>query len=76
MEKCFIIINPQCACASRVTVLVPYVCLLPRFLPLRAAREQNSDTRRFVAATTKAIFVKLLRSKVKVNELIFSEYEN
>ena len=27
------------------------VRLLPRFLPLHATREQNSDTRRFVAAT-------------------------
>ena len=27
------------------------VSLLPRFLPLHATREQNSDTRRFVAAT-------------------------
>ena len=32
-----------CVCLS--------VCLLPHFLPLRAMREENNDTRRFVAAT-------------------------
>ena len=53
-------INPQRACAARVTVLVPFnnyyvslsVCLyIPRFLSLHAMKEQNSDTRKFVAAT-------------------------
>ena len=56
---CLIIINPRRACAARVTVLglsfrpsvCPSVrlsvCLLPRFLPLRATRRPKSDTNGF-----------------------------
>ena len=42
--------NPQRACAARVTVLglsCLSVCLLPRFLPLRATRRPKSDTNGF-----------------------------
>ena len=42
-----LIINPRRACAARVTVLGPFVCLsvclLPRFLPPRATRQRNRD---------------------------------
>ena len=41
------LINPRRAYAARVTVLGLLVCLsvlLPRFLPLRATRQQKSDT--------------------------------
>ena len=62
----FLIINPRSASAARVIVLGlsfrPSVCLLPRFLPLRATRQQKSYTNWFSA--TLAIFVKMLRSKV------------
>ena len=44
------VINPRRACAARVTVVVlsfrPSVCLLPRFLPLRARRRPISYTKR------------------------------
>ena len=46
-------INPRRACAARVTVVVLSfclsVCLLPRFLPLRATRRPISDTNWFSA---------------------------
>ena len=56
------IVNPRRACAARVTVLglsfrpsvVPSVCLLPRFLPLRVTRRPKSDTNGFSA--TLALF--------------------
>ena len=55
-----IIINPRCACAARVTVVVlsfrPSICLLPRFLPLRARRRPISETNGFSA--TLALFFK------------------
>ena len=48
-----IFINPRRACAARVTVVVLSfclsVCLLPRFLPLRATRRPISDTDGFSA---------------------------
>ena len=48
------IINPRRACArgftwSVIPSFLPSVCLLPRFLRLRATRQQNSDTNGFVA---------------------------
>ena len=53
-----VLINPRRACAARVTVVVlsfrPSVCLLPRFLPLRARRRPTSDTNGFSA--TLALF--------------------
>ena len=56
----WIIINPRRACAARVTVVVVSfclsVCLLPRFLPLRATRRPISDTNGFSA--TLALFLK------------------
>ena len=56
------IVNPRCACAARVTVVVLSfclsvclsICLLPRFLPLRATRRPISDTNGFSA--TLALF--------------------
>ena len=52
------IISPRRACAARVTVLVLSfclsVCLLPRFLPLRAKRRPINDTNGFSA--TLALF--------------------
>ena len=50
-----IIINPQRACAARVTVLGlsflpsvrPSVCPVPLILPLRATRRPKSDTNGF-----------------------------
>ena len=61
------LVNPRRACAARVTVLglsfrlsvVPSVCLLPRFLPLRVTRRPKSITNRFSAT-----LVKMLRLKV------------
>ena len=61
-------LNPRRACAARVSTwfvsvsVRPSVCLLPRFLRLRATGQQNSDTNGFVAIYTgfilkKAIFV-------------------
>ena len=54
------LIHPRRACAARVTVVVlsfrPSVCLLPRFLPLRATRRPISDTNGFSA--TLALFSK------------------
>ena len=54
------VINPRRACAARVIVLGlsfrPSVCLLPRFLPLRATRRPKSDTNGFSA--TLALFLK------------------
>ena len=52
----FIIINPRRACAAGVTVLVPYVCQyvclsVTMFSASTRNEGQNSDTRRFVAAT-------------------------
>ena len=48
-----VLVNPRRTCAVRVTVLGlsfrPYVCLLPRFLPPRATRQQNSDTNSFIS---------------------------
>ena len=53
-------INPRRDCAARVTVLglsfCLSVCLLPRFLPLRATRRPISDTYGFRA--TLALFLK------------------
>ena len=53
-----IIINPRRACAARVIVVVLSfclsVCLLPRFLPLRATRRPISDSNGFSA--TLALF--------------------
>ena len=47
------VINPRRACAARITVVVLSfclsVCLLPRFLPLRATRRPISDTNGFSA---------------------------
>ena len=66
------VINLRCACAARVTVLgllvFLSVSLFPRFLPPRATRKQNSDTKRFSATYTGLILnlaniVKLLRSR-------------
>ena len=56
-----VIVNPQRACAARVTVVVLSfclsvclsVCLLPRFLPLRATRRPISDTNWFSATLGK-----------------------
>ena len=52
------VINPRRACTARVTVVVLSfclsVCLLPRFLPLRAIRRLITDTNGFSA--TMALF--------------------
>ena len=61
-SKFHLFINPRRACAARVIVLgllfcpsvCPSVCLLPRFLPLRATRRPKSDTNGFSA--TLALF--------------------
>ena len=65
-------VNLRRACAARVTVLgllvFLSVSLFPRFLPPRATRKQNSDTKRFSATYTGLILnlaniVKLLHSR-------------
>ena len=67
------IINPRRSCAARVTVVIfaiLSVCLLPRFLPLRATRRPISDTNGFSATLALFLkwrfFVKMLRWKVMV----------
>ena len=58
--QCHDLINPRRACAVRVTVVVLSfclsVCLLPRFLLLRATRRPISDTNGFSAIL--ALFLK------------------
>ena len=68
----WLIFNPQRTRAARVIQYLlchsvrPYVCLLPRFLPLRTTRQQNSDTNRFIStlARFKKIAIFVYRSAV------------
>ena len=56
-----LVINPRCACAARVTVVVPCVCMcvfVRSFLLPRASRPQNIGTYGFTA--TRKTFIILI----------------